>query len=107
MAKKMTKALDIIRNVTGVDARTDAGVRAFRRPFEIAQMIYDARTAAGLTQQQLADLVGTKQPVISQLENADYQGQSLAMLDRIADALHLEVQLRLVPVASRNGGASP
>jgi transcriptional regulator with XRE-family HTH domain len=54
-------------------------------------MIYDARTAAGLTQQQLADPIGTKQPVISQLENADYQGQSLAMLERIAEALNLEV----------------
>jgi transcriptional regulator with XRE-family HTH domain len=47
-------------------------------------MIYDARTAVGHTQQQLADLIGTNQPVISQLENADYEGQSLAMLERIA-----------------------
>lgn len=98
MAKKTTNALDIIHQETGVDARTDPNVQAFRRPYEIAQMIYDARTAAGLTQQQLADLIGTKQPVISQLENADYEGQSLAMLERIADALDLEVQLRLVPV---------
>jgi ribosome-binding protein aMBF1 (putative translation factor) len=100
MARKTTNALDIIRSETGVDARTDPNVQAYRRPFEIAQMIYDARTAAGLTQQQLADLIGTKQPVISQLENADYQGQSLAMLERIAEALHLEVQLRLVPASS-------
>ena len=100
MAKKTTNALDIIRRETGVDPRTDPNVQAYRRPFEIAQMIYDARTAAGLTQQQLADLIGTKQPVISQLESADYEGQSLAMLERIAEALHLEVQLRLVPAAS-------
>ena len=100
MARKTTNALDIIRHETGVDPRTDPNVQAWRRRFEIAQMIYDARTAAGLTQQQLADLVATKQPVISQLENADYQGQSLAMLERIAEALNLEVQLRLVPAAS-------
>jgi ribosome-binding protein aMBF1 (putative translation factor) len=100
MARKTTNALDIIRQETGVDPRTDASVQAWRRRFEIAQMIYDARTAAGLTQQQLAELIGTKQPVISQLENADYQGQSLAMLERIAEALHLEVQLRLVPASS-------
>jgi ribosome-binding protein aMBF1 (putative translation factor) len=99
LVKKTTNALDIIRRETGVDPRTDANVQAYRRPFEIAQMIYDARAAAGLTQQQLADLIGTKQPVISQLESADYEGQSLAMLERIAEALHLEVQLRLVPVA--------
>ncbi len=97
MAKKTTGALDIIHKETGVDPRNDPDVQAFRRPFEIAQMIYDARTAAGLTQQQLADLIGTKQPVISQLESADYEGQSLAILERIAGALHLEVQLRLVP----------
>jgi len=100
MTKKTTSALEIIRRETGVDARTDPKVQAYRRPFEIAQMIYDARTAAGLTQKQLADLIGTKQPVISQLENADYEGQSLAMLERIAEALNLEVQLRLVPSTS-------
>lgn len=98
--KKTTSALEIIRQETGVDARTDPNVQAFRRPYEMAQMIYDARTAAGLTQQQLADLVGTKQPVISQLENADYEGQSLAMLERIAEALDLQVQLRLVPASA-------
>ena len=101
MAKKTTNALDIIRGETGIDSRTDPNVQAYRRSFEIAQMIYDARTAAGLTQQQLADLIDTKQPVISQLESADYEGQSLAMLERIAEALHLEVQLRLVPMTAR------
>jgi len=100
MTKKTTNALDIIHRETGVDPRTDPNVQVYRRPFEIAQMIYDARTSAGLTQQQLADLIGTKQPVISQLESADYEGQSIAMLERIAEALHLEVQLRLVPAAS-------
>jgi len=95
-----TNALDIIRQETGVDARTDPNVQAFRRPYEIAQMIYDARMAAGITQKQLADLIGTKQPVISQLESADYEGQSLAMLERIAQALRMEVQLRLVPTAA-------
>lgn len=99
-AKKATNAIDIIRQETGVDARTDPRVQAFRRPYEIAQSIYDARTAAGLTQQQLAERIGTTPSVIAQLEEADYpdEGQSLAMLSRIADAMHLEVQFRLVPV---------
>ncbi len=39
---------------------------------EIAQIIYDARTEARLTQQKLADLVGTSQSVIARLEDADY-----------------------------------
>lgn len=53
----------------------------------IGNMIYDAREEAGLSQTQLAKLVGTQQSVISRLEDADYEGHSLAMLQRIAKAL--------------------
>lgn len=97
MVKKTTNALDIITRETGVNPRTDPQVQGYRQSFEIAQMIYDARQAAGLTQKQLAELVGTQQPVISQLENADYEGHSLTMLERIAAALDMRVELRLVP----------
>jgi ribosome-binding protein aMBF1 (putative translation factor) len=66
----------------------------------VAKAIYDARAAAGLTQKELADLVGTRQSVISRLEDADYGRQSLAMLQRIASALHHRVEVRFVPRAS-------
>lgn len=92
-----TDGLDLIRRATGVDPRTDPRVQAYRQPFEMAQMIHDAREAAGLTQKQLAELVGTRQPVISQLESADYQGHSLSMLQRIAEALAMRVEVRMVP----------
>jgi transcriptional regulator with XRE-family HTH domain len=64
---------------------------------EIAQMIYDARESAGLSQAQLAKLIGTTQSVISRLEDANYRGHSLMMLNRIAAALGKRVELRLVP----------
>jgi len=64
---------------------------------EIAQMVYDARNAAGLTQQQLADLIGTGQSTIARLEDADYEGHSLTMLQRVAKALGCQVQLSLIP----------
>ena len=63
----------------------------------VAQAIYDARTNAGLTQKELAELIGTKQPVISQLEDADYQGHSLSTLKRIATALNCRLEIRIVP----------
>jgi len=53
----------------------------------VARLIYEARTDAGLSQQALADLVGTKQQAIARLEDADYEGHSLSMLQRIAAAL--------------------
>ena len=62
----------------------------------VAGHLYDLRTEAGLTQQQLADRVGTTASVICRLEDADYDGHSLSMLRRIADALDKRVEIRFV-----------
>jgi transcriptional regulator with XRE-family HTH domain len=78
----------------GIDPQRDPDLRRFSRNIKIAEMVYAARTAAGITQRQLADAIGTKQQVISQLEDADYQGHSLSMLQRIADALHVELEVK-------------
>ncbi len=67
----------------------------------VAQLIYDARTAAGLTQAQLAKLIGTSQPAIARLEDADYEGHSLSMLQRIAAALHRPLQISFGPASTR------
>jgi len=64
---------------------------------EIARRIYQLRTKAGLTQQELADRVGTSKSAISRLENADYEGHSLSMLKRIAEALDKRVEIRFLP----------
>ncbi len=60
---------------------------------DVAQLVYDLRTGAGLTQQQLADLVGTTQPAVSRLEDADYTGHSLTMLLRIATSLGKSIKV--------------
>ena len=57
---------------------------------------YRARKASGLTQQQLAERVGTTQSVISALESANYEGHSMPMLRRIAAALGRTVRVSLV-----------
>jgi ribosome-binding protein aMBF1 (putative translation factor) len=64
---------------------------------QAAQAISDARRDAGLTQSQLARLAGTTQSVISRLEDGDYDRHSLALLERIAAALHRRVEVRFVP----------
>ncbi len=63
----------------------------------VARKIHNLRTKAGLTQKQLAKLVGTTHSVISRLEDADYEGHSLAMLNRIAAAMDKRVEIRFVP----------
>jgi|SRR5687768_16823435 len=64
---------------------------------EIARKIYDLRTKAGLSQRELAKKVGTSASVICRLEDADYEGHSLSMLKRIAEALDKRVEIRFLP----------
>jgi DNA-binding XRE family transcriptional regulator len=65
---------------------------------EIARKIFGLRTKAGLTQAQLGKLIGTTASVICRLEDADYEGHSLAMLRRIATALNQRIEIRFVPI---------
>ncbi|GMU83279.1 MAG: hypothetical protein AMXMBFR47_31490 [Planctomycetota bacterium] len=65
---------------------------------DVARKVFELRGAAGLTQRQLAKLVGTTASVISRLEDADYKGHSLSMLRRIAAALDRRVEIRFVPL---------
>ncbi len=69
------------------DPARKASVEAERVNTQVARMIYDLRNDAGITQKELAQAVGTTQSVISRLEDADYKGHSLSMLNRIAEAL--------------------
>jgi DNA-binding XRE family transcriptional regulator len=77
-----------------------ASLEEERANAEIARQIYDLRAEAKLTQRKLAKLVGVSPSVIDQLEEADYEGNALAMLRRIAAALNKRVEIRLVPVES-------
>ena len=65
---------------------------------EIARKIRALRTKSGLTQAQLAKLVGTTASAICRLEDADYRGHSVAMLHRIAAALNRRVEIRFLPL---------
>ena len=92
----------ILEGLIGTSARVRRGIDQERQRADIAQQIYDARVQAGLTHQQLARLVGTTQTVIARLEDADYQGHSLRLLQRIAHALHrtVHVELKREPAAT-------
>jgi transcriptional regulator with XRE-family HTH domain len=72
-----------------------------RASAEVARKVYELRTKAKLTQQELAVRVGTTPSVISRLEDDDYEGHSLAMLRRIATALNKRVEIRFLPLRSR------
>jgi ribosome-binding protein aMBF1 (putative translation factor) len=60
---------------------------------DLALLVREMREDAGLTQVQLARRVGTTQSVIARLEDAEYTGHSLTMLERIATACGVALKL--------------
>jgi ribosome-binding protein aMBF1 (putative translation factor) len=90
---KTKDALKIIDAMVGDDAELRQMIAEESVNAAVAQMIYAARTEAGLTQKELAERVGTKQQVIARLEDAKYKGHSLSMLTRIAEALNRSLRV--------------
>jgi ribosome-binding protein aMBF1 (putative translation factor) len=91
-----TSATAILRRVAGRSVKMRELLDRERLNAAVARQICEARAERGLSQAKLAALVGTSQSVIARLEDADYDGHSLTMLRRIAEALGYDVEVRLV-----------
>jgi ribosome-binding protein aMBF1 (putative translation factor) len=96
----------VIERTLAKEPELRAAVEHERLNARIATLILAAREAAGLTQQQLAELIGSRQSVIARLEDADYQGHSLTMLAKIAHALDRQVLVKLEPIVAKRAGAT-
>jgi transcriptional regulator with XRE-family HTH domain len=83
--------------LVGQRARKSATYRkAFARTLhqiDLALLVRELRENAGLTQTELAKKVGTTQSVIARLEDAEYTGHSLSMLERIAAVCGVALKL--------------
>ena len=65
------------------------------------------RIMLGLTQSQLAEMVGTKQPSIARLENGG-SSPNLSFLEKVAAALGAELKVQFIPkTASHMVGEKP
>ena len=97
--RKTTDAVEILhkRYVKG-SAEMAALLEEERTHAQVAAEIHQMRKKAGLSQRELARKVGTSPSVICRLENADYEGHSLAMLRRIAAALDRRVRISFEPL---------
>jgi DNA-binding XRE family transcriptional regulator len=62
---------------------------------DIARELYDLRISKGLTRDDVASLVGVSQAIVEDIEEADYQGDFLAMATRVA-ALSKRLEIHLV-----------
>ena len=95
--KRTNDALALMDKLTGDSPEMADLIEQERANLDIARKIYELRTKANFSQAELARKVGTTQSVISRLEDADYEGHSLAILRRIAAALEKRVEIRFLP----------
>src|SRR3990172_8225548 len=62
----------------------------------LAMKIAELRDQKGLSQQQLAKLMGTSQQAISSIESGEYEGFTLKTLEKIAEAMGMKVKIEFV-----------
>ena len=65
--------------------------------YALASQMLKARTKAGLTQDAVANRMGTTKSAISRLESAGRHAPSLATLKKYASAVGCDLQIKLVP----------
>ncbi len=80
----------------------DAGFRArfeaANQAWDIALQLSALRQTRGLTQKQVAEMLGTKQQAIARLEDPAYTGHSLSMVRKYVEALGANLEVIVVPV---------
>lgn len=70
---------------------------ALELEYRVAGQLLKARARAGLTQDAVAERMGTTKSAISRLESAGKHTPSLATLQRYARAVGCDLQVKLVP----------
>jgi len=67
-----------------------------RQALKLAMKIAKLRERKGLSQQQLAMLMGTSQQAISRIESGEYEGFTLRTLEKIAKATGTRVKIEFI-----------
>lgn len=92
--KPITDAIEILDRRIPPTAEDLEQRAIIEHDMDIAELIYAARTEAGLTLRELAERVGTTASVMQMLEDAEYKDDSMSMLRRVAKALSRGVEVR-------------
>ena len=70
---------------------------ALELEYDIARQMLKARSSAGLTQEAVAERMGTTKSAVSRLESASKHAPSLSTLKRYAEAVGCDLSVKLVP----------
>jgi ribosome-binding protein aMBF1 (putative translation factor) len=104
--KQITSAQKIMRRrFEGGSPERIAEREKTGREMALGMKIRQLREEAGWTQQQLAKKIGTQPSAISRIEDADYDSHSVSILERVAEALGLELVIDFQPKPGRGVAA--
>lgn len=95
--KTTNDALKIINSMMKNDPELQQMVRESSINAQVADIVYQARESAGLSQEQLAELVGINPSVIAKLEDAEDLVDCLSILAKITVALDRHLDIKLLP----------
>ncbi len=76
---------------------------ALKPKYDMVRALIKRRNELGISQAELARIIGTQQPAISRLEKGD-NNSTLSTLFKVADALDLEISLKARKSRDREGG---
>lgn len=87
----------------------DSGVRAayeeLEPEFELVASLIALRRERGMSQDELAVALGTRQPAIARIESGRYRGMSVATLEKLARALNARLVIRFEEAKRKRGRA--
>ena len=92
--RKRYRQSEIVEQRSNKSATYGKAFRHTLQQIDLALLTREMRKGAGLTQAEFAKKVCTMQPVIARLEDAEYAGHSLRMLERIATVCGVGLKLR-------------
>jgi len=88
------------------NARKREGFRkayeALEEEYTLAREMLTARSKSGLTQEAVAELMGTTKSAVSRLESAGKHAPSLTTLKKYAQAVGCSLEIKLVPKSCHN-----
>ena len=100
---KKTPFMKWIDDEIEADPRLARAVEDLVAEMKLEQQIVGLREKRGLTQRQLAKLLGTSQPYVAKLESGRVKNLGVKTLVKCAQALGASVSIRLAPL----GRSSP
>jgi predicted XRE-type DNA-binding protein len=104
MATTKADVMEWVETQLAQDARLREQVEVRLNELRLEQQLAALREARGLSQRQVARLVGVSQPAIAKLESGTVKNLQLKTLVRMVTALGARLQVEIVPPSRAKGG---